>query len=46
MLKRDGETIDHLLLHCLFARELWNMVFSLFGVHLAMLKGVIDMLAC
>ena len=45
MPKRDGETIDRLLLHCPIARELWNMVFSLFGVHLVMLKRVIDMLA-
>ena len=33
MCKKDGEFIDHLLLHCHVARELWNMIFSLFGVH-------------
>ena len=29
MCKRVGETTNHLLLHCLIARELWNMVFVL-----------------
>ena len=32
MCKRDEETIDHLLLHCPTARELWDMVFSLFEI--------------
>ena len=27
------ETIDHLLLHCGVTRVLWNILFSLFGVH-------------
>ncbi|KAJ9701721.1 hypothetical protein PVL29_006900 [Vitis rotundifolia] len=26
------ETVDHLLLHCVKTRVLWNIVFSLFGV--------------
>lgn len=30
--KRDGETSNHLFLHCSLARELWSRVFSLFGV--------------
>ena len=30
--KRDGETSNHLFLHCSLARELWSTVFSLFGV--------------
>lgn len=32
MCKRTGETVDHILLHCDVARELWLFVFSLFGV--------------
>ena len=32
----NGETIDHLLIHYPMARELWNMVCSLFGVHWVM----------
>jgi hypothetical protein len=31
--KADGEMDDHLLLHCPFSREAWDMVFVLFGVH-------------
>ena len=33
MYKQSGESVDHLLLHCFMARELWSMVFGLFGVH-------------
>ena len=31
MCKRCGESIDHLLLHCPFAFEMWSMVFCLLG---------------
>ena len=30
--KADGESVNHLFLHCLVARDLWNLVCSLFGV--------------
>ena len=45
MCKKDGESIDHLFLHCHVAWELWNMVFSLFGVHWVMPCHVVDLLA-
>ena len=45
MCKKDGEYIDHLLLRCHVAKELWNMVFSLFGVHWVMPCHVVDLLA-
>ena len=32
MCKHSGELIDHLLLHCEVAIELWNMVCQMFGV--------------
>lgn len=41
MCKRGEETIDHLITHCSIARELWNLVFPLFGVQ----WGVVELLA-
>jgi hypothetical protein len=32
MYKKGGESIDHLLLHCEVATELWSGLFQLFGV--------------
>jgi hypothetical protein len=46
MSKRDGETINHLFLHCPAARDLWDLVFCLFGVDWVMPRGVLDMLSC
>ena len=43
--KKNGETTDHLFLHCPVAQELWNMVWSLFGVYWVMPCGVVDLLA-
>jgi hypothetical protein len=31
MCKKNGESIDHLLLHCGEARIVWNYFYSLFG---------------
>ena len=42
MHKWNGEAIDHLLLHCPVARELWNIVSSLFEVHWVMLHGAVE----
>jgi hypothetical protein len=46
MCKRNGESVDHLLLHCDVARELWSAIFSLFGVTWVMPETVLDMLVC
>ena len=46
MSKRGWETIDHLLLHCLFVRDMWNMIISLFGVQWVVPRGIVDLLAC
>lgn len=45
MCKRCGESMDHLLLHCLIAYELWSMVFCLFVIHWVMPYKVIELLA-
>ena len=33
MCKSNGESVDHLLLHCPIVFELWSMVFTLFGIY-------------
>ena len=33
MCKRCKELVDHLLLHCPVAWELWSLLFCLFGIH-------------
>ena len=43
--KRNGETTDHLLLHCPVAQKLWNMVCSLLGVHWGISYSVVELLA-
>ena len=43
--KRNGETVEHLLLHCQVAQELWNMVCTLFGVHWVILRSVVELVA-
>jgi hypothetical protein len=45
MCKADGESVDHLFLHCALARELWNMAFSLFGMYWVMPKRIVDVFA-
>ena len=46
MCKSNGESVDHLLLHCPIVYKLWSMVFTLFGIHWAMPKIVVELLAC
>ncbi len=38
--------VDHLLLHCPYARELWNMIFGLFGVSWVMTRSALDLQEC
>jgi hypothetical protein len=45
MCKQSGESVDHLLLHCPLAWELWSMVLGLFGVHWEMPCRVLDLWA-
>jgi hypothetical protein len=44
--KRDGETVDHLLLHCDVASTLWNHVVSRFGMSWVMPRRVVNLFAC
>ena len=46
MCKRDSKTGDHLFLHCAYARELWSMVFCMFGIQWTMPSTVSNLLAC
>jgi hypothetical protein len=46
MCKVAGESVDHLLLHCTYARELWDMIFVLFGVHWVMPRSVMALFDC
>ena len=46
MCKRCGEFVDHLLLHCHIAFEMWSMIFCLFGVCWVMPQRVVDLLDC
>ena len=41
--RESGESPDHILLHCKVARELWNMVFVMFGVQWVMPGTVLDL---
>jgi hypothetical protein len=43
--KRDGESVDHILLHCDVASALWNNIFSRFGISWVMPRRVIDLMA-
>jgi len=44
--KCNGEKVDHLLLHCPIAMELWSMMLGLFAGSLVIPKSVVDLLAC
>ena len=43
MCKRCGESVDHLLLHCPIAWELWSLVFCLFGIQWVMPHAVLEL---
>ncbi|KAG2709629.1 hypothetical protein I3760_05G248700 [Carya illinoinensis] len=45
MCKKDGESVNHLLLHCETARALWCVVFRRVGLNWVMPKSVLELLA-
>ncbi|GFZ13080.1 GATA transcription factor 15 [Actinidia rufa] len=46
MCKRSAETSDHLLINCDYAREVWSLVFSIFGVQWVMPISIRELFAC
>jgi hypothetical protein len=44
--KKNGEFVDHLLIHCEMATRLWHYIFTLFGIEWVMLQKVLDLFAC
>ena len=44
--KVDGEYVDHLLLHCAYAKELWDLVFAMFEIAWVMPVTVRDLFDC
>jgi hypothetical protein len=46
MCKADGEFVDPLLLYCVYAKELWDMVFAMFGIYWVIRGRVRDLFAC
>lgn len=43
MCRCSGETVDHHLLHCSVAAEVWSFVFHSFGVAWVLLGCVVDL---
>lgn len=46
MCKRSEESIEHLLLHCPVATDIWSSIFVLCGISWEMLRIVIETLKC
>jgi hypothetical protein len=44
--KSDGETVNHLLLHCEVENALWYAIFNRFGLSWVMPNSVADLFAC
>jgi len=44
MCKKNGESIEHLLLHCEVACNLWSYILTLFGVEWVMPRRVKELL--
>ena len=46
MCKCNGESVDHLLIHCPIASYLWSMILVLFRVSWVIPKSVVELWAC
>jgi hypothetical protein len=45
MCKKNGESVDHLLIYCEVATRLWHYIFTLFGIEWVMPQKVLDLFA-
>jgi hypothetical protein len=46
MCKRNGKSVDYLLLYCEVACAIWNVFFNRFGLSWVMPRRVVDLYAC
>jgi hypothetical protein len=46
MCERAGESVNHLMIHCEYAQELWSMIFCQFGVSWVMPRTTYALLHC
>lgn len=46
MCKQNGESVDHLLLHCYVVYALWSARLTRFGLSWVMPRRVFDLFAC
>ena len=46
MCKKNGESVDHLLLHCEVTRVLWDEIFQRVDVAWVMPLRIVDLLGC
>uniref|UniRef100_A0A2N9FD14 Splicing factor YJU2 n=1 Tax=Fagus sylvatica TaxID=28930 RepID=A0A2N9FD14_FAGSY len=44
--KSNGESVDHLFIHCPMATDMWWMVFGMFGVQWVMPRTIMDLFPC
>jgi hypothetical protein len=44
--KSNGESVDHLFIHCPMATDMWWMVFGMFGVQWVMPRTIMDLFSC
>ena len=42
----DGESVDHLLLHCPITHSLWTFMLQAFGIHWVMPGSMASLLSC
>jgi hypothetical protein len=46
MCKKNGESVNHLILHCEVAFAIWNVLFNQFKLFWVMPRRVVDLFVC